>query len=192
MYLNDGDIPNFRINPKYRQMYLNRKNTEKKVKDFLLRKLESTRWFINAIHQRRATMISTMRAIVERQINFFEHGRTHLKPMILADIADDIGMDISTISRVTKGKYVQTDWGVFELKYFFSERMTTEDGDDVSNRVIKQRLSEIIQAENKQKPFSDQTLTQMLNDLGFQIKRRTVAKYRRQLRLPVKRLRREI
>ena len=112
--------------------------------------------------------------------------------MILADIADDIGMDISTISRVTNGKYVQTDWGVFELKYFFSEKMTTEDGSVVSNRVIKQRLLEIIDGENKKKPFSDQVLTQMLNDLGFQIKRRTVAKYREQLRLPVKRLRREI
>jgi len=192
VYLNDGDIPNFRINPKYRQMYLSKKNTEKKVKDFLSRKLESARWFINAIHQRRTTMIHTMRAIVERQIKFFENGRTHLKPMILADIADDIGMDISTISRVTNGKYVQTDWGVFELKYFFSEKMTTEDGSVVSNRVIKQRLLEIIDGENKKKPFSDQVLTQMLNDLGFQIKRRTVAKYREQLRLPVKRLRREI
>jgi len=192
VYLNDGDIPNFRINPKYRQMYLNKKNTEKKVKEFLSRKLESARWFINAIHQRRTTMIHTMRAIVERQINFFENGRSHLKPMILADIADDIGMDISTISRVTNGKYVQTDWGVFELKYFFSEKMTTEDGTDVSNRVIKQQLQDIIDGENKKKPFSDQVLTQMLNDLGFQIKRRTVAKYREQLRLPVKRLRREI
>ena len=192
VYLNDGDIPNFRINPKYRQMYLSKKNTEKKVKDFLSRKLESARWFINAIHQRRTTMIHTMRAIVERQQNFFELGRSHLKPMILADIADDIGMDISTISRVTNGKYVQTDWGVFELKYFFSEKMTTEDGTVVSNRVIKQRLLEIINGENKKKPFSDQVLTQMLNDLGFQIKRRTVTKYREQLRLPVKRLRREI
>ncbi len=192
VYLNDGDIPNFRINPKYRQMYLNKKTTEKKVKEFLSRKLESARWFINAIHQRRTTMIRTMRAIVDLQINFFEHGRAHLRPMILADIAEDIGMDISTISRVTNGKYVQTDWGVFELKYFFSEKMTTEDGSDVSNRVIKQRLLDIINGEDKKKPFSDQVLTQMLNDNGFQIKRRTVAKYREQLRLPVKRLRREI
>lgn len=192
VYLNDGDIPSFRINLKYRQMYLNKKSTEKKVKEFLAGKLESARWFINAIHQRRTTMIHTMRAIVERQLNFFELGRAHLRPMILADIADDIGMDISTISRVTNGKYVQTDWGVFELKYFFSEKMTTDDGTDVSNRVIKQQLLDIINGEDKKKPFSDQVLTQLLNENGFQIKRRTVAKYREQLRLPVKRLRREI
>lgn len=192
VYLNDGDIPNFRINPTYRNLYLNKKGTEKKVKDYLSRKFESARWFINAIHQRRTTMIRTMRAIVDKQRAFFESGQAHLKPMILADIADIIEMDISTISRVTNGKYVQTDWGVFELKYFFSEKMTTSTGTDVSNRVIKQRLSDIIGSENKQKPFSDQELTIILNKEGFFIKRRTVAKYREQHRIPVKRLRREI
>ena len=190
--LNDGDIPNFRISATYREMFLNRKGAEKKVRDFLSRKLESARWFINAIYQRRTTMLRTMYAIVERQKGFFAHGAGSLKPMILADIAEDIGKDISTISRVTNGKYCQTDWGVFELKYFFSERMTTDDGEDVSNRVIKQKLKEFIDEENKKKPFSDQQLTDLLNAAGFNIKRRTVAKYREQLRLPVKRLRREI
>ena len=192
VFLNDGDIPNFRINPTYREMFLNRKGAEKKVRDFLSRKLESARWFFNAIYQRRTTMLRTMYAIVERQQEFFTHGASRLKPMILADIAEDIGMDISTISRVTNGKYCQTDWGVFELKYFFSERMTTENGVDVSNRVIKQKLKDLIEDEDKKKPYSDQKLTELLNEAGFNIKRRTVAKYREQLRLPVKRLRRQI
>jgi len=192
VFLNDGDIPNFRINPTYREMFLNRKGAEKKVRDFLSRKLESARWFINAIYQRRTTMLRTMYAIVERQQEFFTHGASRLKPMILADIAEDIGMDISTISRVSNGKYCQTDWGVFELKYFFSERMTTENGVDVSNRVIKQKLKDLIEDEDKKKPYSDQKLTELLNEAGFNIKRRTVAKYREQLRLPVKRLRRQI
>lgn len=190
--LNDGDIPNFHINATYREMYLKREGTAKNVRDFLSRKLESARWFINAIHQRRTTMIRTMRAIVERQKDFFERGPAYLKPMILADIADIIEMDISTISRVTNGKYAQTDWGVFELKYFFSERMETDEGEDVSNRVIKARLKDLIQTEDKHKPYSDQELTDLLNEDGFQIRRRTVAKYREQMRLPVKRLRREL
>lgn len=191
-YLNDGEIPNFRINPAYRELYLRKDGTDKKVREFLSRKLESARWFINAIHQRRTTMLRTMRAIVERQMDFFKKGPPHLRPMILADIAGDIEMDISTISRVTNGKYVQTDWGVFELKYFFSEAMSTDEGDEVSNRVIRARLKEMIEAEDQTDPLSDQELTEMLNKEGFQIRRRTVAKYREQLRLPVKRLRRRI
>ncbi|NQU05642.1 MAG: RNA polymerase factor sigma-54 [Calditrichaeota bacterium] len=190
--LSDGDIPNFRINQAYREMYMNKRNADKSVRDFLSRKLESARWFINAIHQRRTTMIRTMRAIIARQKDFFRYGPTKLKPMILANIAEDIDMDISTISRVTNGKYVQTDWGVLELKYFFSEKMETENGDDVSNRVIKSRLKDIIGSENKLKPFSDQQLTDLLNKEGFIIKRRTVAKYREQMHIPIKRLRREI
>ncbi len=191
-YLNERDIPNFRINPAYREMFLSKKDTAKNVREFLSRKLESARWFINAIHQRRTTMLRTMRAIVERQIEFFDKGPAYLKPMILADIAQDIEMDISTISRVSNGKYVQTDWGVFELKYFFSEKMATSAGENVSNRVIKQRLIDLIESENKRKPYSDQELTDLLNDDGIEIKRRTVAKYREQLRIPVKRLRRQI
>ncbi len=192
IFLNDGDIPSFRINPAYREMFLSQVHTDKKVREFLNRKLESARWFINAIHQRRTTMLRTMRAILERQMDFFRKGPQYLKPMILADIAEDVGMDVSTISRVTSGKYVQTDWGVFELKYFFSEAMDTDEGEEVSNRVIKERLKELIASENKKEPLSDQELTDILNKEGFQIKRRTVAKYREMLRIPVKRLRREI
>ncbi len=133
-----------------------------------------------------------MRAIVERQKDFFMKGREFLRPMILQDIAEDISMDISTISRVTNGKYVQTEWGVFELKYFFSERMETSDGEEISTKVIKSRLQEIIEAEDKSDPLSDQAIAEMLADEGFPIARRTVQKYREQLSIPVKRLRREI
>lgn len=191
VFLNDGNTPNFHVNTAYKEMFLSG-NTDKKVKEFVTRKLESARWFINAIHQRRATILRTMRAIVERQKDFFMKGREHLKPMILQDIAEDIGMDISTISRVTNGKYVQTEWGVFELKYFFSERMETSDGEEISTKVIKSRLQEIIEAEDKGDPLSDQAIAEILADEGFPIARRTVQKYREQLSIPVKRLRREI
>jgi RNA polymerase sigma-54 factor len=191
VYLSDGNIPNFHINTAYKEMFLSG-NTDKKVKDFVTRKLESARWFINAIHQRRTTILRTMYAIVERQKPFFVKGREYLKPMILQDIAEDINMDISTISRVTSGKYVQTEWGVFELKYFFSERMETSEGEAISTKVIKSRLHEIIDSEDKSDPYSDQTIAEMLETEGFPIARRTVQKYREQLAIPVKRLRREI
>ena len=191
VYLNDGNIPSFHVNTAYKEMFLSG-NTDKKVKEFVTRKLESARWFINAIHQRQTTILRTMRAIVKRQEGFFKHGKEHLKPMILQDIAEDIGMDISTISRVTSSKYVQTEWGVFELKYFFSERMEMTDGEEVSTKVIKQRLYEIIESEDKSDPYSDQYIAEMLAKEGFPIARRTVQKYREQLGIPVKRLRREI
>jgi RNA polymerase sigma-54 factor len=191
VYLNDGNIPSFHINTAYKEMFLSG-NSDKKVKEFVTRKLESARWFINAIHQRQTTILRTMRAIVKRQEAFFRHGKDFLKPMILQDIAEDIGMDISTISRVTSGKYVQTEWGVFELKYFFSERMENSDGDEISTKVIKSRLQDIIGSEDKSDPYSDQAIAEMLAKEGYPIARRTVQKYREQLGIPVKRLRREI
>ena len=191
VFLNDGNIPSFHINTTYKEMFLSG-STDKEAKAWVTRKLESARWFINAIHQRQTTILRTMRAIVKRQEAFFRHGEEHLKPMILQDIAEDIGMDISTISRVTSGKYVQTEWGVFELKYFFSERMETTEGEEVSTKVIKARMKEIIESEDKSDPYSDQTIAEMLAKEGFPIARRTVQKYREQLGIHVKRLRREI
>lgn len=192
VYLNDGNIPNFYINNAYKNMMLQHNKTDKKVKEFLTKKLESARWFINAIHQRRTTMLRTMQAIVNKQNDFFRHGHQYLKPMILADIAEEISMDISTISRVTNGKFVQTDWGVFELKYFFSEKMATDNGEEVSTKVIKSKLREIVDGEDKKSPLSDQAIVDKLKKQGVTIARRTVQKYREQLRIPVKRLRREI
>ncbi len=137
-------------------------------------------------------MLRTMRAIVKKQEDFFRFGKDHLKPMILQDIADEIGMDIATISRVTNGKYVQTDFGVFELKYFFSQRMETNDGEEVSTKIIKAKLKEIVDNENKANPYSDEKLAELLSEEGYTIARRTVQKYREQLGIPVKRMRREI
>jgi RNA polymerase sigma-54 factor len=192
VYLSDGNIPNFHINNAYRNMILQGKKTDKKIRDFVTKKLESARWFINAIHQRRTTILRTMRAIVKKQQEFFEKGKNYLKPMILNDIAEEIGMDISTISRVTNGKYVQTDWGVFELKYFFSERMETSDGEEVSTKIIKSKLRDIIDNEDKSNPLSDQAIAELLEREGFPIARRTVQKYREQMNVPVRRMRREI
>ncbi|MBZ0264630.1 RNA polymerase factor sigma-54 [bacterium] len=190
--LNDGNIPSFYINEDLKKLILSRQKDDKKAREFAIHKAESARWFINAIVQRRTTMIRTMRAIVERQIDWFKSGKeSDLKPMILNDIAEVINMDISTISRVTREKYVQTPYGVFELKYFFNDSMSTASG-DVATPTIKSKLKQIIDAENKAKPLSDQAIAGKLADVGYPIARRTVQKYREQLGIPVKRLRRQI
>ncbi|MBC7186757.1 MAG: RNA polymerase factor sigma-54 [Calditrichaeota bacterium] len=188
--LNDWNIPSLRISKSYRQMLADKKNTPKEARDYIRQRLESARWLINSIQQRRQTIIRVMEAIVRRQRDFFEHGPEHIKPMILKDIADDIGMDISTVSRVTNGKYVQTEFGVFELKYFFSEKIHRDDGEDVSNKVIKNLIKEIIQKEDPKKPLNDQKIAEMLKAQGYNVARRTVAKYREQMMIPIARLRR--
>lgn len=200
--LNSGNTPELRVSKQYRQM-LEQISTEKKrgsdssafdseTRNFLKTKLESAKWFINSIHQRRNTMLKVMEAIVQIQGDFFRLGHGHLRPMILKDIADIIHMDISTVSRVVNGKYVQCDFGVYELKYFFSEGLSTDSGEEISNKEVKAIIEEIIGAENKQKPLSDQKIATMLEGKGFQIARRTVTKYREQLGVPVARLRKQI
>ncbi|MBN1352945.1 RNA polymerase factor sigma-54 [candidate division KSB1 bacterium] len=189
--LYDWNIPHLRINNSYKKLLLDKKKTSKETKDYIKQRLESARWLINSIHQRRITIKRVMEAIVEKQIAFFEKGKGHIRPMILKDIADEIGMDISTVSRVTNGKYVQTDYGVFELKYFFSERIHGEDG-DVSNKEIKDKIKNIIEKENPKKPLNDQKIAELLKKEGFRVARRTVAKYREQMKIPVSRLRRKI
>ncbi len=189
----EGNMPSVRISRTYENMLrAGRSKVDKNVRDFIVRKVESARWFINAIQQRRETMLKVMRSIVKLQLDFFMYGRDSIRPMILRDVAEDIEMDISTISRVTNRKYVQTEWGVFELKYFFSEGMTTDSGEDVSTKIIKNKLSAIVGAEDKHKPLSDQKIAEMLAEQGYKVARRTVQKYREQLNIPVKRLRREI
>jgi RNA polymerase sigma-54 factor len=190
--MHDWNIPQLRINNEYRKMMLDKRKTTKETRDFIRQRLESARWLINSIHQRRATIFRAMEAIVETQQDFFLKGPEHLKPMILKDIADEINMDISTISRVTSGKYVQTEWGVFELKYFFSEKIKVDDGEDVSNKKIKALIKDIISKEPANKPYNDQKISQMLKTQGYNVARRTVAKYREQMLLPVSRLRRRI
>jgi RNA polymerase sigma-54 factor len=167
-------------------------NREKETHKFLREKFESAKWFIASIQQRRETLLKIMKAIVEKQHEFFDKGAKALKPMIYKDIADEISMDISTISRVVNGKYVQSPVGIHELKYFFSEGLSTDSGDEISNKHIKELIKDIISAESKDAPHSDDKIAELLNDKGIHIARRTVAKYREQLRLPVARLRKEL
>ena len=190
--INDSRIPELRINSGYLQMISNDKKLDQDTKNYLKKKIDTAKWFIQSIYQRRITMIKVMKAIINWQRDFFEDPRNPLKPLILKDIAEDVKMDISTISRVTNGKYVQLNSGIYELKYFFNEGIMDESGEEVSTRIIKDKLKEIITKENKQKPYSDDYLATLLKREGYPIARRTVAKYREQLKIPVARLRRNI
>jgi RNA polymerase sigma-54 factor len=196
--LNDRTLPSITISRQYLEMFNSNKKTrktserEKNTYKFLREKFESAKWFIACIQQRRETLMKIMQAIVLKQYEFFEKGPKHLHPMIYKDIAEEINMDISTISRVVNGKYVQSPMGIHELKYFFSEGLATDTGEEVSNKHIKERLKELIEEEDKNSPYSDDKLAEMLNIEGIHIARRTVAKYREQLRLPIARLRRQL
>jgi RNA polymerase sigma-54 factor len=198
--LNSKNVPDLRINRNYSEMLedyqKNKKNQTKEQKEavsFVKQKLDSAKWFIDAIKQRQNTLLLTMNAIIEYQYDFFQTGdESKLKPMILKDIAEKTGLDISTISRVANSKYIQTYFGIYPLKYFFSEGMQKEDGEEVSTRQIKSILKECIDNEDKKKPLTDEKLASILKEKGYKIARRTVAKYREQLGLPVARLRKEI
>jgi RNA polymerase sigma-54 factor len=190
--LNDWNMPRLRINESYKQLLKEKDKVNKETRDYIRQRLESARWLINSIYQRRSTILRVMESIVKHQRDFFEKGKEFLRPMILKDIADDVSLDISTVSRVTSGKYVQTEYGIFELKYFFSERMETADGDEVSNKLIKEKIREIIGKEDPKNPFNDEEISDMLRKDGFIVARRTVAKYREQSMIPVARLRRNI
>lgn len=195
--LNSRNIPELRISKMFSQMleeYSSSKNkNNKEAIAFIKQKIDSAKWFIDAINQRQNTLLFTMNAIAEFQKEFFLTGdETKLKPMILKDIAEITGLDISTISRVANSKYVATPYGNFPLKYFFSEGMQTETGEEVSTREIKQILKECIEKENKSKPLTDDKLAEILKSKGYIIARRTVAKYREQLGIPVARLRKEL
>ncbi|MGE5435883.1 MAG: RNA polymerase factor sigma-54 [Syntrophothermus sp.] len=195
--LNDKSLPSVTISRTYLEMFEgNRKSKknerEKNTYKFLREKFESAKWFIACIQQRKETLMKIMQAIVEKQYEFFDKGAKYLRPMIYKDIAEEINMDISTISRVVNGKYVQSPMGIHELKYFFSEGLLTDSGEEVSNKHIKERLKELIDNEDKNAPYSDDRLAEILNEEGIHIARRTVAKYREQLRLPIARLRKEL
>ena len=170
------------------------KNAEtRQATQFIRQKLDAARFFIDAIKQRNETLMKTMTAILKFQYDFFLDGEeTSLKPMVLQDIADRTGYDVSTISRVSNSKYVQTRFGVYPLKYFFSEGMTNAEGDEVSTREIKKILQEQIAAEDKQNPLTDEQLVTVLGENGYPIARRTVAKYRDQLGIPVARMRKTL
>ena len=190
--VNDGNLPDIRLSSLYGNLLKAKNGNSSDVKNFLKKKVESAKWFVLAVQQRQLTMIKVMNAIINRQDAFFSGDTSTLRPMILKNIADAIEMDISTVSRVTRGKYVQTPWGVFELKHFFSEGMTTESGEEVSTKLVKDVLKKIIDSENKGHPNSDDKLAEMMKEKGYLIARRTVAKYREKLKIPVARLRRAL
>lgn len=195
--LNNSNVPPLHISPRYKKMWddLKKKKSKnkqtKETKSFIKSKIESAQWFIDSIRQRQNTLMNTMKTIVALQEDFFKHGEG-LKPMILKDIAERVNLDISTISRVVNGKYVQTHFGVFELKYFFSEGLETESGEEVSSREVKNAVQEIVDNENKKKPLSDQAIADLLKEQGYKVARRTVSKYREKLNIPVARLRKQI
>ena len=191
LLLNDMSIPSLNINSKYSNLMLSG-NTEKTTKEFVKKKLESARWFINAIQQRKMTLIKVMTSILKFQNDYFKYGPSKIKPLILKEVAEDIEMDIATVSRCTKDKYVDCDYGVKELKYFFSERLATASGTDVSTTIVKTLIDELIGNEDKKKPLSDQKISDILKDEGHTIARRTVQKYREQLGLPKARMRKDI
>jgi RNA polymerase sigma-54 factor len=198
--LNQKNVPELNISRHYTNMLRsyqdNRKSMSRDVKEavlFVKQKIDSAKWFIDAIRQRQETLMLVMTEILMYQKDYFVEGdETKMRPMILKDIADRTGLDISTISRVSNSKYIQTHFGIYPLKYFFSESMQKDTGEEVSTREIKSILQECIENESKRKPLNDDELTQILNDKGYEIARRTVAKYREQLDIPVARMRKEL
>ena len=189
--INDSNIPELSISNEYVSM-LKKSDISSDTKKYLKEKFDSASWFIQAIQQRHDTLSKVMQSIIERQSNFFEGEIENLIPMKLQDIADDIKMDISTISRSTRGKYVDTPYGIFELKSFFSDGYIINSGEEVSTNTIKDLLKQLIDAEDKKTPLTDTNLTKELNRKGYPVARRTVAKYREQLHFPVARLRRQL
>ena len=198
--LNNLNAPELRVSEDYRELIKTYQTGDKKkdkrqreAVQFIKQKVDSAKWFIDALKQRQHSMLSTMQAIMSIQKEFFLSGdEATLKPMVLRDVAQIGGFDISTISRVANSKYVQTEFGTFKLKYFFSEAVHTDSGEDTSSRVVKMALQEFIAGEDKQAPLSDDRLAELLNQKGFNMARRTVAKYREGMNIPVARLRREL
>jgi RNA polymerase sigma-54 factor len=195
--LNGRNAPELRVSEGYRDMmkeYDRGNKQDKRQKEavlFIKQKIDGAKWFIEMIKQRQETLTNTMAAIMKHQYNFFLTGDdTEMKPMILKDIAEVTGLDISTVSRVANSKFVQTEFGTYRLKFFFSESLSTDSGEEVSTTEVKKILSDLIAAEDKRKPLADEELTELLNEKGYNIARRTVAKYREMLNMPVARLRR--
>lgn len=192
IYHNDSYIPKLRINANYKNLIKRGSSTPKDTKQYVRQKLEQARWLLNSINQRRSTMINVMEAIIARQHEFFEKGAAFLKPMIMEDIAQDVSMNVATISRVSNSKYVQTPLGVYEIKYFFNSGIIKADGENMAKRAVKQRIEEIIKAEPGEKPHSDQEIYKLLNKEGINLARRTVTKYREELKIQPARLRKRV
>ncbi len=192
VFHNDSYMPRLRINAGYKNLIRRGNNASKDTKQYIKQKLEQARWLLNSINQRRTTMINVMEAIIEEQKDFFEQGPAFTKPLIMEQIAQKVNMNVATISRVSNGKYVQTPFGVYEIKYFFNSGISMADGEDMSKRSVKQRIEEIIKAEPAEKPLSDQEIYRMLNAEGIKLARRTVTKYREELKIQPARLRKRV
>ena len=190
--LTDRNLPSLKINTGYISMLKKSGQKKKETNEFIKDNFEKAKWFIEAIKSRRETMLKVMNFILKKQVSFFNSFGKHMEPMYERELADELGVDISTISRTVKGKYVQTDFGIFELKHFFSNAMKTENGNDISSKEIKSKIAEIIENENKSNPFTDEELVTELGKSGYKISRRTITKYREGLRIPKARLRRKI
>lgn len=194
-YTPDLKVSGYYINllNQYENQTQPKNKSESEAETFIKQKIDSAKWFIDALMQRKITLLTTMRAIAQKQINFFKTGNPNeLQPMILKDIADIVKMDISTISRVSRSKYVQTQFGIFPLKFFFNDSFSIDEGEDVSVIKIRNLLKDIIDSEDKKHPFSDEKLSKLMEDKGFPIARRTVAKYRDLLGIPVAQMRKEL
>ncbi len=189
--INDRNIPRLRVSRAYRDILTRARKKDKAEEEYVKKKLDSARWLIRTIDQRRRTMVRVMEAILDAQRDFFERGVEHLKPLTLQQIANVVDMHESTVSRVTNGKYVQTPRGVYELKYFFSPGLKTDNGEDASSKRIKAKIQEMVEGEDRKKPLSDQDIAARLKDEGFSVARRTVAKYRDQLGILRARMRKE-
>ncbi len=189
---NDSYVPRLRINNNYRNLVKRGNKSSVETKTYIKQKLEQARWLLNSINQRRSTMIRVMDAIIQKQKGFFEQGPAFLRPLIMEDIARDVDMNVATISRVSNSKYVQTPFGVYEIKYFFNSGISKDNGEDMSKRSVKQRIQEIIKAEPLDKPFSDQEIFRRLNDEGIRMARRTVTKYREEMKIQPARLRKRV
>ena len=190
-------IPELKVNRKYAELLMEAANSSEREKKeaaaFVKKKLDSAKWFVEAIKQRHNTLQSTMQAIVDYQEEYFIDGdETNLKPMVLKDIAEKTGFDISTISRVVNSKYIETHFGIYSLKYFFSEGLENQEGEEVSTRELKKALQECVDTENKSKPLTDDELVEEMTKRGYKVARRTIAKYRDQLGIPKARLRKEL
>lgn len=193
VFLNERFTPLLRVNSSYKDLYLNKRKTlDNNARTYLTNNFNRAKWFIDAVNSRRDTMIKIMEAVVRRQKLFFDSSGEELKPLLEKDIAEEIGMDTSTVSRAVKNKYVQTDFGIFDMRSFFTSHMQNSDGEDISNAEVKLKLKQLIASENKENPLTDLELASELSKSGYKIARRTVTKYRESLDIPIAKLRREI
>jgi RNA polymerase sigma-54 factor len=190
--LNEDGMPKLRVSPAYREVLANKAGNAKETREYVREKLRSAVWLIKSIHQRQRTIVRVMESIIRFQREFFDKGPEHLRPLNLRDVADDIGMHESTVSRVTTAKYSQTPHGVFELKFFFNSSIRTGDGEGIASESVKEKILQIIKAEDPKNPLSDQKIAEMLSDSSIQIARRTVTKYREALRILSSTRRKEI